>query len=99
MVMASLSQSIPLPQTVVELEAIAARRPLDFSLVLGFAKAILDRDSQTVMIALQDDSPSHAFFGLLIQDAHLVADLFTCISSLHIGRDDNSEAHNLARLI
>ena len=39
------------------------------------------------MIALQDDSPSHAFFGLLIWDAHLAADLFTCISSLHIGRD------------
>ena len=57
----------------------------------------VNRDSQTVIIALQDDSPSHAFFGLLIWDAHLAADLFTCISSLHIGRDGNSVAHNLAR--
>lgn len=66
MVMASLSQNIPLPQTAVELEAIAARRALDFSLELGFTKAILEGESQTVMIALQDDSPSHASFGLLI---------------------------------
>ena len=80
MVMASLSQNIPLPQTVVELEAIAARRALDLSPELGFTKAILEGDSQPVMIALQDDSPSHASFGLLIRDAHLVANLFTCIS-------------------
>lgn len=66
MVMASLSQNIPLPQAAVELEAIAARRALDFSLELGFTKAILEGESQTVMIALQDDSPSHASFGLLI---------------------------------
>ena len=44
------------------------------------------------MIALQDD----AFFGLLIRDAHLVADLFACISSLHIDSDGNSVTHNLA---
>lgn len=67
MVMASLSQNILLPQTAVELEAIAARRALDFSLELGFTKAILEGESQTVMTALQDDSPFHASFGLLIR--------------------------------
>ena len=41
MVMASLSQNTHLPQTVVELEAIAARSALDFSLKLGFTKGIL----------------------------------------------------------
>lgn len=66
-----LSQNIPLPQTVVELEAIAAKRALDFSLEFGFTKAILEGDSETVMKALQNDSPSFASFGLLITKRNL----------------------------
>lgn len=49
------------------------------------------------MNALEDDYSSLASFGLLIRDAQLLAGLFNCISFLHVGRDGNSVAHNLAR--
>jgi len=97
MVMASLSQNIPLPQTLVELETSAATKVLEFSLELGFIKVILEGDSESVMKALQNDSPSLASFGLLIRDAQSAANLFTCIRFLHVGRNGNSGAHNLAR--
>ena len=49
------------------------------------------------MTALRDSSPSVASYGLLICDAHLLADLFTSISFQHVGREGNYVAHNLAR--
>ena len=66
MVMASLSQNIPLPHSVVNLETLAACRALEFSLELGFDKAILEGDSMIVMAALSDTSPSLASYGLLL---------------------------------
>ena len=97
MVMASLSQKISLPQTVVELETLAATRAIEFSIELGFSKVILEGDSETVIKALQDNSPSLAPFGLLIRDAQETANFFTCISYAHVGRNGNFVAHNLAR--
>ena len=97
MVMASLSQNITLPHSVVNLETLAACRALEFSLELGFDKAILEGDSMIVMAALRDPSPSLASYGLLVRDAPLMAHLFTCISFQHVGRVGNNVAHNLAR--
>ena len=97
MVMASLSQKISLPQTVVELETLVATRAIEFSIELGFSKVILEGDSETVIKALQDNSPSLAPFGLLIRDAYEAANFFTCISYAHVGRNGNFVAHNLAR--
>ena len=77
-------------------EAIAASGALEFSLELGFHKAILEGDSMIVMAALRDPSPSLASFGLLIRDAQLMANLFTCISFQHVGRVGNNVAQNLA---
>nr|XP_023899808.1 uncharacterized protein LOC112011691 [Quercus suber] len=97
MVMASLSQIIPLPHSVVNLETLATYRALEFSLELGFDKAILEGDSMIIMAALRDPSPSLASYGLLLQDAQFMACLFTCISSQHVARVGNNVAHNLAR--
>ena len=66
LVLASLSQNIPLPHSVVNLEILATCRALEFSLELGFDKAILEGDSLIVMSALRDPSPSLASFGLLV---------------------------------
>ena len=97
MVMASLSQKISLPQTVVELETLAATRAIEFSIELGFSMVILEGDSKMVIKALQDNSPSLTPFGLLIRDAQEAANFFTCISYAHVGRNGNFVAHNLAR--
>ena len=95
--MASLSQNMPLPHFVVDLETLAASRAFDFSLEIGLDKAVLKGDFDIVMNALKDDFSSLASFGLLILDAQMLAGLFNCISFLHVGRDGNSVAHNLDR--
>ena len=97
LVLASLSHNIPLPHSVVNLETLAACRALEFSLELGFDKAILEGDSLIVMFALGDPSPSLASYGLLVQDAQWLACFFTCISYQHVGRVGNNVAQNLAR--
>ena len=66
LVLASVSQNIPLPHSVVNLETLAACRALEFSLELGFDKVVLEGDSLIVMSALRDPSPSLASFGLLV---------------------------------
>ena len=97
LVMASLSQNIPLQNSVEELESLVACRAPEFSLELGLDKGILEGDLLTVMAALKDDSTSLASFGLLVRDAQSLAGLFNCICFLHVGRDGNAVAHNLAR--
>ena len=97
MVIASLSQNIPLPHSVVNLETLAACRALEFSFKLGFDKAILEGDSMIVIAALRDPSPSLASYGLLVRDAQLMACSFTCISFQHVGRVGNKVAYNLTR--
>lgn len=44
LVMASLSQAIPLPLTVLETETVAAARALEFALELGLDSVILEGD-------------------------------------------------------
>lgn len=56
MVIASMSQDISLPQSVVELEAFAALRVLEFSLEIGISFAILEGESEIVINAFKDES-------------------------------------------
>ena len=62
-VMASLSQQIPLPSTVIEVEALAACRALILEQEIGFTRVVLEGDSQTLITALKTDSHTLAHFG------------------------------------
>ena len=53
--MASLSHSIPLPLTVLEIETMAAVTALEFALELGLDYAILEGDSEILMNSLMED--------------------------------------------
>ena len=97
LVLASMSQVIPLPLTVVELKTLAAAKALEFASDLNLGKVFLEGDSETVINSLNDNSPSLAPFGLLIQEVKNYANLFQCISFLHVCREGNNVAHNLAR--
>ncbi|KAL0004760.1 hypothetical protein SO802_012321 [Lithocarpus litseifolius] len=97
LVMGSMSQVVPLPQTIVELEALAALKALEFAADLGLFNVILEGDSEILINALMDNSLSLASFGLLIQDIKAYAEFFQCISFSHIRREGNIVAHNLAR--
>ena len=97
-VMASLSQQIPLPTIVAQVEALAARRAVEFAQELGFTRVIIEGDSESICKDLSNPSPSLALHGLLIRDAHELALSFTSITFAQISRQGNIVAHSLARM-
>ena len=54
LVMAPLSQRIPLPASVIKVEALAARRAMEFALELGFDNVTLEGDSKVLVKTLND---------------------------------------------
>lgn len=97
-VMASLSQQIPLPTTVAQVEASAARRAVEFAQELGITRAIIEGDSEIICNDLLNPSPSLSLHGLLIRDAQVLALSFTSITFAHVSRQGNTVAHSLARM-
>ena len=68
LVMASLTQQIPLPATVIETKALAARRATEFALEIGLANIILEGDNETLFKALKNGDNSLAQHGHIIKD-------------------------------
>ena len=65
-VMASMTQLVPLPTTVAQVEALAARRATEFALELGLNRVILEGDPEVICRGLQDHSPSLALHGHIL---------------------------------
>ena len=97
-VMASLSQQIPMPTMVAQVEAMATRRAVEFAQELGITRAIIEGDSETICKDLLNPSPSLSLHGLLIRDAQDLALSFTSITFAHVSRQGNTVAHSLARM-
>lgn len=60
MVMDSLTQQLPLPFTVLEMEDLEARKVLEFVLELGFNRVLLEGDYEILIKALQSMKQSLA---------------------------------------
>ena len=83
-----MSQNISLPQSVVELEAFAAVRVLEFSLEISISFAILEGDFEIVIIAFKDESSLITSFGLLFQVVKIIAKSFHSVSfPMYIGME------------
>lgn len=67
-VMASLSQQVPLPATVAQVEALAARRAIEFALEVGITQAIIKGDSDIIFKDLTSPGLSLALHGHLNHD-------------------------------
>ena len=67
-VMVSLLEHLPLPSSVIEVEALATRRGLELAVETRFRNIVLESDSQILITALQGDSYSSASFGHLVKD-------------------------------
>lgn len=78
LVMASLSQKIPLPFTVIEVEALAARKAVKFAAELGLDRIVLEGDSEILVNTLEHGCRSLAQFGHLAADLqHIASQSFT----------------------
>ena len=65
-VMASMSQQLPLPTIAAMVEALAARKAVEFSVELGLTKVIIEGDSKVICRELQDPNSSLALHGHIL---------------------------------
>lgn len=82
---------------VAKVEALAARRAIEFAVESRVTWAIIEGDSKIIYKKISKPTPSLALHGLLIQDAQQLAFAFTDFSFSHVGRQGNFVAHSLAR--
>ena len=68
LIMALLTQQIPLPATVIEIKALAARRVMEFALEIGLDNIVLEGDNESLFKALKSGDKSLAQHGHLTKD-------------------------------
>ena len=97
LVMASLSQRIPLPASIIEVEALAARRAMEFALELGFDNVTLEGDSEVLVKTLNARRNTLAHYGNLTVDILFLTSHFSKVQFSFVRRQCNRLAHSLAR--
>ena len=96
-VMGAMSQRVPLPQTVVEVEALACLRAVFFAIELGLCDLVIEGDSALVIQAIKDGQPCQSFYGHIVDDIlHLTAQL-RCFTFCHVKCNCNRIADALAK--
>ena len=98
LVIATLSHPLNQAFKVVEIEALAASRALEFAADIGLDNVILEGDSKVVTQALETKDVGLAAFGLLIKDACTLAGNFSDVSYSHTKRKGNKVADSLVKL-
>ena len=98
LVIATLSHPLNQAFKVVEIEALAASRALEFAADIGLDNVILEGDSKVVTQALETKDVGLAAFGLLIRDACTLAGNFSDVSYSHTKRKGNKVADSLVKL-
>ncbi|XP_023911979.1 uncharacterized protein LOC112023597 [Quercus suber] len=94
---ASLTQQIPLPATVIEVEALAARRAMELALELSLDNIVLEGDNESLFKALKSRDKSLTQYGHLIKDILFLSSHFSEFTVSFARRQCNKMAHSLAR--
>ena len=95
--MASLTQQVPLPATVIEIKALATRRAMELALEIGLDNIVLEGDNEILFKALKNGDRSLAQHGHLTQDILFLNSHFLAFNLSLICRQCNKLAHSLAR--
>ena len=95
--MASLVQRIKYPMLMEAVEALAAKRAIQFAFEIGIREGEFEGDSSTIVNALTNGEQCDAVFGLFLEDALTISSRLTSCKFLHVKRQGNSVAHALAR--
>ena len=96
-VLAALSEKTLLPHSVVALEAIATRRPIQFISELGISQPVFEGDSKVFFNSLLTENSSISFFGHIVKEITSMASSLKAHSSSHTRRQSNSVAHALVK--
>ena len=97
LIMASLTQQIPLPTSVIEVEALAARRALEFALELGFDNITIEGDSELLIKNLKNGGSKLTHYGNIVADILFLLSHFSKANISFVKRHCNQLAHSLAR--
>ena len=92
-VMGVLSQRIPFQGSVAMVEALAAKRAIEFALKIGIWKTEIEGDTVVVMKILNDSDVNLSPVEFILQEAKLMAKNMDCYSVAHVGRNGNKVAH------
>ena len=98
MVIAVLSDHIALPPTVEDVEALACKRAISFSIELRLLDVVFKGDSEIIHKHLILDSPCLAAFGHIIGDSRRLISSLRNASFTHVRRKGNMVANKLAKL-
>ena len=96
LVMASLTQQIPLPVLVIEVEALAARRALEFALELGFDDITLEGDLELLIKNLMSGGNQLTHYRNIAADILFLLSHFSRVTLSFVKRHCNQLAHSLA---
>ena len=97
LVLASMSYSVPLANSVVMVEAIVVVKALTFAKDIGLHFIVLEGDLELIINSLKSKDISFAAYGHLIKEAKYFASSIVVYSFSHTKRLDNFVAHHMAR--
>ncbi|XP_030970913.1 uncharacterized protein LOC115991350 [Quercus lobata] len=98
MVIAALLERILLPSTVEDVEALACRKAISFSIKLGLQDVVFEVDFEIIYSHLVSDSTYMTAFGHIIEDSRCLAISLRRVSFSHVRRNGNRVADKLAKL-
>ena len=96
-VVATMSERTPLPNSMVEVEAMSCRRVVKFVSEVGIQEAIFEGDSLIVIQALNNGGASEASYGNLIDNIIFLASHLSKVEFSHVKRSCNRVADALAK--
>lgn len=97
LVVASMADTIHLPNSVAVMEAFAAVKAFYFALDIGASSIILEGDLECIISALKYNIASIAAYGHLIVKAKSLLRNFSDVVFCHTRRRGNLATHNVAR--
>ncbi|XP_075645607.1 uncharacterized protein LOC142616693 [Castanea sativa] len=98
-VMATLSEKIKKPPSVVTLELLVAKRAAVFVSETGFQQSCFEADSEIVVKSLCSSGMEKSVGGHIIKDTLSYVSLLQSYSFSHVNRQGNAVAHALAHAL
>ncbi|XP_065618956.1 uncharacterized protein LOC136063028 [Quercus suber] len=93
----ALSMSMPLANSVSDMEALACRRVVQFAANLGLHRVIFEGDSAIVINAVSQENAALSSYGFIVEDIHSLMSAFLSFEFVHVPRSGNIVADALAK--
>ena len=92
-----LSLSIPMAQSVANLEALACLKAVQFALEIGLTRVVFKGDSAVIRNALLHGAGEMASFGNILDDIRMHSAIFQFVEFAYVSRSCNTVADALAK--